>query len=101
MLQQPDKYTKRILDLADFIETLPPERFSMGSWGNTGEPRCICGWLLHREGFFRLDDWHEAGDRLGLDELQASKLFTSANQWNGREAARVLRHLAITGELVC
>jgi len=101
MLQTPDVHTKRLLDLADFIEALPPEKFSMKSWGQFSEPRCICGWFLHNEGFFKKDEWQEAGDRLGLDRRVAADLFSAINDhWNTHTAAKVLRHLAITGELI-
>jgi hypothetical protein len=98
MLQTPDAKTKKLLELADFIENLEEDRFSMRSWGQTGEPRCICGWFLYREGYFNCADWLEAADRLGLDGKTASHLF-HIQEWDTRQAAKVLRHLAVTGEL--
>jgi hypothetical protein len=100
MLQQLDVHAKRLLDLADFIEDLPEERFSMKQWGQLSEPRCICGWFMHNEAQMHLDNWKVAAERLGLDEATASKLFAPENDWNTVEAARALRHLAISGELI-
>jgi hypothetical protein len=95
MLNVPDIYTKRLLDLANFIEDLEEERFSMKQWGQHSEPRCICGWLLHNEGYHRMDDWAHASAHLGLDDKTGSALFSPENDWNTVEAARALRNLAV------
>jgi hypothetical protein len=96
MLQIPDVHTKRLLDLADFLENLEPEQFSMRQWGQHSEPRCICGWLLHNEGYHRMDDWAHAAAYLGLDDFTACKLFAPENEWSNDRAARALRELAVT-----
>jgi len=95
MLHVPDIHTKRLLDLADFIENLEPEQFSMRQWGQHSEPRCICGWLLHNDGYHRMDDWVHAAAYLGLDDVTASRLFSPDNDWDPHDAARALRDLAV------
>jgi hypothetical protein len=97
MLQVPDIHTKRLLDLANFIEDLDEERFSMRQWGQLSEPRCICGWYAHNEGHPHKDDWRWFGDRLGLDENMTSALVSPEHEWSTVEAARALRNLAVTG----
>lgn len=99
MLQVLDVYTKRLLDLADFIEGLDKEQFSMRQWGQLSEPRCICGWLLHREGHDRMDDWMEAAKLLGIQPELASKLFSPDMDWSVDEAASMLRELAVSGDV--
>ena len=96
MLNIPDVETKRLLDLADFIEQLPEHRFNMRQWGQLSEPRCICGWFNHNEGHPYKDDWRRAADRLGLDEHTANRLFTP-NDWDTQQAARALRSIAVGG----
>ena len=95
MLQIPNVHAKRLLDLADFIENLDPDRFSMRQWGQHSEPRCICGWLLHNEGEERMDNWIVGAELLGLDEQTASKLFSPDNPWDNHQAAQELRRLAV------
>jgi hypothetical protein len=96
MLMRPDVHTQRLLALADFLENLEPERFSMRQWGQLGEPRCVCGWFLHEEGdVINLDNWHEAADRLGLDHSVAGFLFSPENDWDNKQAARAVRDLAV------
>ena len=98
MLYKPDVETKKMLDLADFIEKLEPDRFDMSKWGDFQEPRCICGWLQHNDSHMDKDDWPEAGRRLGLEREMAHTLFHSTG-WTQRDAVAALRHLAVTGEL--
>ncbi len=101
MLQKPDVHTAEILELANFIDNLEPERFDMGTWGTVEEPRCICGWYQQLHGHVNKSDWMGAGKALGLSEHTAHKLFHyGTGSMNNKEAARVLRHLAVTGELV-
>ena len=102
MLQRPDVGTERILELADFIEGLESDRFSMSSWGLHEEPRCICGWYQQLHGNMDKMDWRQAAEGMGLDETTAQKLFTDPG-WtksSPKGAAKVLRHLAVTGELL-
>lgn len=100
MLQKPDVATQRILELANFLDNLEPERFSMGTWGQWQEPRCICGWYQQLHGHINKEDWRQAADGMGIPHSLAHSLFHycigSATPHN---AARLLRHLAVTGEL--
>lgn len=103
MLQQPDKATKRILELADFIEKLPPDQYNQSTYGTASETgRCICGWLLHNIGH-PVSDYKYAADLLGLDPYATQKLFGGnplRTRWpTTADAAKVLRHLAVTGEV--
>lgn len=101
MLRRPDVGTERLLALADFLDQLEPERFSMGTWGQWEEPRCICGWYQQLHGNMDKMDWGQAAEGLGLDRLTASKLFHDPS-WGtstAKGAARTLRHLAVTGEM--
>ena len=101
MLQRPDVGVERILALADFIEGLEPDRFSMSSWGQFEEPRCICGWYQQLHGNFDKMAWGQAAEGLGLDLKTATRLFHDPD-WKKstpKGAAKVLRHLAVTGEL--
>lgn len=76
MLHKPDVHTAKLLDLADFIEGLAPDKFSMGSWGEWDEPRCICGWLMQCEGHIDKTDERLGADILGLSYEVAHDLFT-------------------------
>jgi hypothetical protein len=98
MLQRPDVGTERILALADFIEGLEPDRFSMSSWGEHEEPRCICGWYQQLHGHLDKTDWGQAADGMGLSHDVAHQLF-HGGYWKPDLAAKALRHLAVTGEL--
>jgi hypothetical protein len=104
MLQMPSKIAKEILDLATFIEELPPGRYSQRNYHDGHGTRCICGWQNYRKGRIKQDDWEEAADDLGLSLHEAEDLFR-AYPWEtvaeptARDAARVLRHLAVTGEV--
>lgn len=97
MLQQLDQKTKNTLKLADFIEKLEPDRFDMGKWGQLGEPRCICGWLMHTHGHADKQDVPTAANLLGINVFEAARLFHG--EFTTKEAAAALRHLAITGEV--
>ena len=49
--------TDRLLTLADFLETVPPEQFSMNVWScNTAA--CACGWAA------RIPEFQKAGFRM-------------------------------------
>jgi len=101
MLNIPDVYTKRLLDLADFIENLDEHQFSMRQWGQLSEPRCICGWFNHNDGHQQKDDWRHAANRLGIEDALASKLFSPDMDWTTHQAASMLRELAISGDVEC
>jgi len=89
MLKQLDKHQRRLLELAEFIDGLDPDRFSMSSWGCDQEPRCICGWYQQIHGHFAKDDWQNAAEGLGLDTDTATKLFAS-NRMTKSEAVKAL-----------
>ncbi len=99
MLQKPDVQTAEILKLADFIEHLEPGRFSMAQWGMYEEPRCICGWYQQLHGHVDKMDQDNVAANLGLDRDIAHRLFTNG-ALDQKSAAKTLRHLAVTGELV-
>jgi hypothetical protein len=100
MLHKPDPKTEKVLKLADFIDELEPERFSMRQWGVHSEPRCICGWLMHNEGIIEKDNWQEAALILGMDENIAQRMFQQPlrSDIDNHKAAKALRHYAVTGE---
>jgi hypothetical protein len=100
MLQKPDVHTAEILELADFIDGLEPEQFDMGTFGTLEEPRCICGWYQHIHGHINKSDWTAVAGKLGLNDHMAHRLFHYGSGMDNKQAARVLRHLAVTGELL-
>ena len=100
MLRKPDVGTERILALADFLDQLEPERFSMNSWGLHDEPRCICGWYQQLHGNFDKMDAAQAAEGMGLSRPIAARLFgDTAGAHTPQQAAKKLRYLAVTGEL--
>ena len=106
MLQILDKSTKALLELADHIELLSPSDFDMGCWC-----RCVAGYAVSMRGY-TLWDWHLIEERarreLGISSEIAEQLFnppdpndpTYVATKTPHEAARTLRHLAVTGEVV-
>jgi len=96
MLRAPNKEQRRLLELADFIEGLDADRFSMSSWGTDGEPRCICGWFMQNHGLAQ-GDWETAAVMLGLDRRTATHLF-QARLWSKHEAVKQLRSLAFAAD---
>ena len=99
MLHKPDVNTAKILDLANFIEGLDRKQFSMHTFGTFEEPRCICGWLLHNECYMDKSDTWRAAELLGISRETANDLFCNARNYTPKQAASVLRTLAVTGEL--
>jgi hypothetical protein len=107
MLQVPDRNTKELLDLASFFEELDPALYTQVQF-RSGEARCICGWCNERQGRLA-DDQQAARKTLGLTQEASASLFRGdagqTRSWMGmvaptpKDAARVLRHLAVTGEL--
>ena len=117
MLQKPEVHVENILKVAEFIENLPTQNettvFDYNRWGRTpikafsmrhvyaeadcGTVACIagvCGAM-----------WPGvcADESLGLNTVQGRQLFMpkgySDSDVTSKQAARVLRHLAITGEV--
>jgi len=99
MLKKPDVNVDLIMKHADFIAGLDADRFSQRKWGFLDEPRCICGWLLHNAGIKEKDNVEIASKMLGIEYMEACKLFAPEPQLTPKEAAARLRHLAITGEV--
>lgn len=118
---------ERILELADRIEAMPHYNivarmlglelddrritdaeggmFTMAMWrqsSSCGTVACVGGWTQQLWGSENMDD-HEVGALLGLDWPTTSRLFypheTDWTDTTPAQAARVLRHLAETGEL--
>lgn len=112
----------RLLDAADFIEQVPASQFDMGQW-----PCCIAGHIERRIAGLQSDDDHAAhvaGDWMLLTSTEKAKLFMPSifdlfpelhrqmvegdgSSLDGKAlsnvsrawAARVLRHLAYTGDI--
>ena len=90
MLNKPDVHTENILKLAEHMLTV--KDYDQNEWEH-----CICGqaqllWDLHQR-----DDVYGV---LGISPSQANELFGAFHQEHKptrENAARVLRHLAITG----
>jgi hypothetical protein len=89
---------KRLLKLADFLVTVPPERFDLEVWA-CGAVACAVGWASEvpefREAGFRLDqfdcpafegeeDWEAVAAFFGVDYEQASRLFGKSSYWPHR-----------------
>ncbi len=101
------------LAMADFLESLPEELFDMGTFAENecGTPACIAGWLVrnNREEFLAsdLDTTGFGAKKLSLTSNEAHRLFMFGSDMpkfsifdaNTKQAAKVLRHLAATGEV--
>jgi hypothetical protein len=104
MLTKPDVNVETILELADFMEALPPEKYNQTKcFGNSC---CIWGWDMVRNH----QSYHDSPDhgvlfceRMGINRNQFCKLVDgrpfSYYEPTSKDAARVLRHLAYTGEV--
>lgn len=75
---------RRLLKLAEFLDTLPPARFDMGSWApdkgtlaDCDTTACALGWATTIPGFRRAG--LKMGDMVpefdGLEELDAAEFF--------------------------
>lgn len=113
---------ERILQLADFIEKLSPERFDISLWikapdrfltnqqliHDCGTCACIGGWaqMLFNDPYEdSISHSQHAFELLGLTELQADKLFCPPNYsepslYPQDRVVRTLRRLAKTGEIL-
>src|SRR5262245_26405754 len=102
MLNKLTDHQKKILDLADFIEH-KVKIFDMGSFDTCIAKQCL---IFSGE---RIDEYYAttieafATDWLGLNHSQAHTLFYTCSWANKgidkRQAATVLRHYALTGEV--
>jgi len=97
MLNKPDLNVSLIMKHADFIAGLDPKRFDMSKWGVLHEPRCICGWLLHNQAIREKDSVGIAADMLGIEYMDACRLFAPEPKLTTKAAAAKLRYLAATG----
>ena len=108
--------TNEILDLADYMEALSPEKYDQAFWFHgCNTPSCIAGHCVSRKGWKKIGIGvvkkgekigsvnKTAGDILGLEKELADRLFTSLPYIEGTptplDAAATLRHLAETGEV--
>jgi len=109
--------TERILELADRIEKLPHHSlnnefkdgplsyFNMGSW-HCGSVACIGGWTTYLYGDPAIDGAvGQVAELLGISEMEAiylcypdecDKIYARITP---EDAAKVLRHLAKTGDV--
>jgi len=105
-----------LLDDAELIEALPPERFDMGftgyssdaEHGECGTPACIGGWVRAWSRKYTKCIDIAGQDRWGISFNQARALmFPSGNMANGRsalesatpsQAAQAMRNLALYGD---
>ena len=109
MLDTPSEKTNRILEVANFVENLGDDLYDQSTYGKHGhdEPKCLCGWI--NEAFLETSytsDYVSAARYLGITGREVTKLFDGAPYWRddythptAAEAASVLRHLALTGEV--
>jgi hypothetical protein len=107
MLNKPDVQTQKILELSEFFENLDPGNYNQKMFGFNGA-RCICGWINHRAGRIESDIEGACSD-IGVSYETGRKLFRGSagehTSWfhttnpTPKDAARALRHLAITGEV--
>ena len=101
---QASKETQHILKIAAFFETLPSDRYRQQTFLSTQGERCICGWTNWLNCKMP-DDVQSAREYLGLSRQQAQDLFNGypvdmgLERPDSEDASRVLRHLAVTGEV--
>jgi hypothetical protein len=100
MLQKPDSKTQNILNMAEFFENLSVTKFNMKEWEDSRGRKCICGWINYLNGD-QPDSRAKAQEFLGISYAKTLQLFSgnASPRTTPRMAARVLRHLAITGEV--
>lgn len=101
MLKKTEPYVQEALDLADFIEKLPEEKYHQCS-----TTCCIAGWQSVRLGLAKTD-FEAAARSLGLVSSTHSIIDCNSQYLfygyplvgrfpTNKEAAKVLRHLALT-----
>lgn len=92
MLKTPDVHTARILALADHMLTV--DDYDQNEWDN-----CICGQAMRN---YCIDSKDAVCDFLGISYSKGLDLFQAFHNDHKPsqvQAAKVLRHLAITGEV--
>lgn len=84
--------TDKLLTLADFLETIPAEKFNLEHWGEYDHNECLtagcaCGWstklfddfpyiLAPHNGKYQIRiNWNDMEDYFGLTKSQADHLF--------------------------
>ena len=104
------------LALAELIERVPLEEFDMSMVTHScGAPSCMAGWWAYGAKYDGADKMGAAAIALNLSRIEESDLFTPGASSPGvdklhdncvspydatsAQAARVLRHLAATGEV--
>jgi hypothetical protein len=108
MLQTPDRSTKRLLDLADHMEKVPPEMYHQPVYNTCTGRGCIAFHAAEMLGI--VVSFAEMKDRLGISQEQANLLFHAdagiksvmglmTKGPTPTDAAKAIRHLAVTGEV--
>lgn len=96
MLMKIDERTKRLLDLADFIEK--EKTFYQGNWTT-----CICGkaqkMLGAEYGGNAACQTEWACEALQINADEARELFSNYGNPRQEDACRVIRHFALTGQV--
>lgn len=115
MLQAPDTTTKVRLALADVMEKLDPKLYDQETFSDGCGRGCIAFWgyntfLVEKEVDSCPDKMRAVAELLGIDNATADKLFSpNAGQVSmlgcvmrgptPKDAAKALRHLAVTNEV--
>jgi hypothetical protein len=108
MLQTPDRSTKVLLELADYMERVDPNLYRQSVYDNGCGQGCIAFHATRMLGIKIA--FAEVAERIGITREQADKLFhpdAGVRSVMGlmhtgpspREAARAIRHLAVTGDV--
>lgn len=108
MLQTPDRSTKVLLELADYMEKVEPHNYSQPIYNACCDRGCIAFHATRMLGI--VINFAEVGPRLGLTAPQARLLFHAdagqkavmglmARAPTPKEAAKAIRHLAVTGDV--
>lgn len=99
MLQKIDEHTKRLLDLADFIEK--DKTYHQGNWHT-----CICGMArkmlgvsFEEYGSSAISHSEWGRDALQISDNEARELFSNFGNPSQEDAARVVRNFALTGHV--
>ncbi len=100
MLQKPDVKTHNILKMAEFFETLSITKYNQKHFEDSNGRKCICGWTNYLNNVLP-ENKEQARLYLGLRHSQMLELFRCDPPVRAtpKIAARVLRHLAVTGEV--
>ena len=105
MLAKPDVNVERILDLSNYMENLDPSLYDQRTLGrsvlgDSKSPCCIWGHIRLREHNYDMNI-QDLGNFLGLavDQICGVVSNIGNKQPTNKEAASMLRHLAVTGEI--